>query len=173
MLGQNFGCLSLSGDNMMTVKAKCLVYNCKTHKLKIVEKEMPVFPEPKPTPSKDETVLYRLLKHMSRAVPLPIYIGERTAEFEEPVMVTKFKIKANTGGTWTAYNGSDKVGYGTFVAGSEVIQLSKEVTKIEASTDIVAVWIPVVTAPADKVLTEFMKIYESTFISPSKPTKEG
>jgi len=149
---------------MKMVKAKCLVYDCKTHKMEVVEKEMPVYPESIPTPPRDETVLYRLLKHMSRAAPLPVYIGDKIAEFEEPVMVTKFKVSASTGGTWTAYNGTSKVDSGTFAAGSDVIQLSKEVTKIEASTEIIAVWIPIVTATTDAALVSFVKMYESTYI---------
>lgn len=47
---------------MKTVKSKVIVYNCKTGKTEVVEKELPVFDPPKPQPSPLETVLYHVCK---------------------------------------------------------------------------------------------------------------
>lgn len=47
---------------MKTQKCKVAVFDCKTKKMKIEEREMPVYDPPKPTPSPLETVLYHLCK---------------------------------------------------------------------------------------------------------------
>ena len=47
---------------MKTKKCKVAVYDCKKHKVEILEKELPVFEPPKPTPSPLETALYHLCK---------------------------------------------------------------------------------------------------------------
>ncbi len=39
---------------MKTVKAKICRYDCRTGKIEIVEEEIPIYPEPKPTPSPRE-----------------------------------------------------------------------------------------------------------------------
>ena len=45
---------------MKTVKSKVCVYDCKNHKMEIVEKELPVFEPTPPQPSPIETVLYNI-----------------------------------------------------------------------------------------------------------------
>ncbi len=47
---------------MKIVKAKCIVYDCKTHEKKVVIKEMPVFDPPKPVPPAWEIEINRLKK---------------------------------------------------------------------------------------------------------------
>lgn len=58
-------CIRLSGDSMKTVKCKVLVYDCKKHREKVVEKELPVYEEPKPVPSKYDIQIKKICEDIA------------------------------------------------------------------------------------------------------------
>ena len=67
---------------MQYIKAKGCIYNCKTGKTKVIEKELPIYDPPKPQPSPLESVLYHVCKMLENNKMSNDVIKEYITQYE-------------------------------------------------------------------------------------------